>query len=202
MNKYPDRITECSRCAIAGQFSGPVPSAGPNKADIMYLGQNPGAEEDRKGEPFIGASGQWLNRIIKATGYARNEVRISNVVHCRTPENRVPDVEEVKNCLYWLSDEVVSVQPKLIVALGALAAQTLLALPPDTYVTEMRGQVYDCAFWPYIKVFVLLHPAVLVYSEERNLPAYTEDVVKLIQYLIDQGEIEPNGPNWKTNFKF
>src|SRR5260370_38955705 len=111
------------------------------KAELMFVGEGPGADEDEKGEPFVGRAGQLLNNMIKAMGIEREEVYIANIVKCRPPGNRQPEREECATCSPFLMRQIAVVKPKVIVALGATAAKTLLAL--NASLILLPGRFYD-----------------------------------------------------------
>jgi DNA polymerase len=128
----------------------------------MFIGEAPGADEDARGEPFVGRAGQLLTKIIEAMGMKRNEVYIANVLKCRPPENRTPLPDETLNCLPYLEKQIELIHPKVIVALGATALRALLDI--QIGITKMRGNWYNYRDIPIMPTF---HPAYLL----RNPPA-------------------------------
>ncbi len=134
-------------------------------AELMFIGEAPGADEDAQGEPFVGRAGQLLTKIIRAMGYRREDVYIANVLKCRPPENRTPQPDEVTNCLPYLISQIEVIQPKVIVALGATAVRALLDV--QLGITKMRGHWYTFREIPIMPTF---HPAYLL----RNPPAKKE----------------------------
>ncbi len=187
---------DCAHCPnLVESRSRIVPGVGPLPARVMFVGEGPGVEEDRQGEPFVGPAGQWLNKMIKSVGLQRPEVRISNVVLCRAPNNRQPSQAEASNCRDRLAEELAACDPEILVALGAAA---LTALTGQTGVSRLRGTWQKLrselsAFTPargaYPRVLVLKHPAVLCYNEPGELPGYRQDVSVLRRAV--QGEEQP-----------
>lgn len=155
-------VRQCRRCQLCtlGRLQTVFADGNP-QAELMFIGEGPGADEDAQGLPFVGRAGQLLTDIIKAMGYARQEVYIANIVKCRPPGNRVPEPAEGEACLPYLRRQIQLVQPKVIVLLGATPLKFLLGL---SGITKLRGQwrSYDG-----IPVMPTLHPAYLL----RNPPA-------------------------------
>ena len=155
-------LGECTRCKLAGLGRKQIVfGVGNPGADLMFVGEAPGADEDIQGEPFVGRAGQLLTRIIEAIDLRREDVYIANVIKCRPPGNRNPEPEEVAKCTPHLLKQIELVQPRLIVAMGRFAAQTLL--DTDAAVGSLRGRVHRYAGVPLV---VTYHPAYLL----RNLP--------------------------------
>jgi uracil-DNA glycosylase len=151
---------ELSRCRNNVVFG-----VGNLRAEIMFVGEAPGRDEDLQGEPFVGRAGELLTKIIIAMGFKREEVYIANVIKCRPPENRTPLPDEVTNCLPYLLSQIELIKPKLIVALGATAVRALLDV--QLGITKMRGHWYTFRDIPIMPTF---HPAYLL----RNPPAKKE----------------------------
>ncbi len=151
-------IQACTRCDLAKSRTQAVPGIGDPHADWLFIGEAPGANEDRQGEPFVGDAGKLLDAILAAIGLARgNNVFIANVLKSRPPANRDPKPEEVAACLPYLERQIELIQPKLIVALGRFAAQSLLAT--DTPIGKLRGQLHRYRGVPLV---VTYHPAYLL----------------------------------------
>lgn len=151
-------IKSCNRCDLARSRSQAVPGVGDRQAEWLLVGEAPGANEDRLGEPFVGDAGKLLDAMLAAIGLARgNNVFIANVLKSRPPGNRDPKPDEVAACLPYLERQIELIQPKLIVALGRFAAQNLLAR--DTPIGQLRGQVHRYRGVPLI---VTYHPAYLL----------------------------------------
>ncbi|MDP9161256.1 MAG: uracil-DNA glycosylase [Acidobacteriota bacterium] len=151
-------IGECTRCPLHLQGRKQIVfGVGNPNADLMFIGEAPGADEDQKGEPFVGRAGQLLTNMIKAMGIAREDVYIANIIKCRPPGNRTPERDECATCSPFLMRQIAAVKPKVIVALGAIAAKTLLAL--NRPMSEFRGRFYD---FQGTKLAVTYHPAFLL----------------------------------------
>jgi DNA polymerase len=151
-------IGDCRRCKLAGGRTNLVFGVGAANADLMFIGEGPGHDEDVRGEPFVGRAGQLLTEIItKGMKLRREDVYIANVVKCRPPNNRNPEQDEIASCMPFLQRQVELVQPRVIVALGTFAAQTLLGV--KTPITRMRGVWHD---YRGIKVMPTFHPAYLL----------------------------------------
>ena len=158
--------TACVKCReLARGRTHVVFGVGNRRAELMFIGEAPGADEDAQGEPFVGRAGQLLTKIIEAMGLRRDEVYIANVLKCRPPQNRPPLPDEVANCLPYLLRQIELIQPKVIVALGATALRALLDI--QIGITKMRGNWYTFRGIPIMPTF---HPAYLL----RNPPAKKE----------------------------
>lgn len=157
------RATACTKCReLARCRHSVVFGVGHPRAELMFIGEAPGHDEDMQGEPFVGRAGQLLTKIIDAMGFRREEVYIANVLKCRPPENRVPEPDEVANCLPYLLSQIELIKPRVIVALGATALRALLDV--QLGITKMRGNWYTFRDIPIMPTF---HPAYLL----RNPPA-------------------------------
>lgn len=143
----------------------------------MFVGEAPGADEDRVGEPFVGKAGQLLNRMIQAMGYARADVYIANIVKCRPPQNRNPAPDEIAVCLPYLIEQITAVRPKAIVALGLIAAQSLLETTAS--ISRLRGTF---GYLGGIPVMPTYHPAYLLRNPDAKRPAWA-DLQKVMDYL-------------------
>jgi len=151
-------IGDCTRCRLHKQGRKQVVfGVGNPRAELMFIGEAPGADEDQQGEPFVGRAGQLLNNMIKAMGLSREEVYIANIIKCRPPGNRTPERDECETCSPFLMRQIQVIGPKAIVALGAVAAKTLLAI--NAPMSELRGRWYD---FRGTKLAVTYHPAFLL----------------------------------------
>jgi len=151
-------LGDCTRCRLHKQGRKQIVfGVGNPSADLMFIGEAPGADEDQQGEPFVGRAGQLLNNMIKAMGLRREDVYIANIIKCRPPGNRTPERDECDTCSPFLMRQIEAVQPKAIVALGAVAAKTLLAI--NAPMLELRGRWYD---FRGTKLAVTYHPAFLL----------------------------------------
>ena len=151
-------IGDCTRCVLHKQGRKQIVfGVGNPKAELMFIGEAPGADEDQQGEPFVGRAGQLLNNMIKAMGVGREEVYIANIIKCRPPGNRTPEREECDTCSPFLMRQIAAIQPKVIVALGAVAAKTLLAI--NAPMMELRGRWFE---FRGTKLAITYHPAFLL----------------------------------------
>jgi uracil-DNA glycosylase len=151
-------IGDCTRCKLhtLGRTQVVFGVGNPN-ADLMFVGEAPGGDEDIQGIPFVGRAGQLLTKIIEAIGLSRDDVYIANVIKCRPPQNRNPEPDEVETCEPFLFRQIDVIQPKVIIALGKFAAQTLLR--SDTPISRLRGRVFD---YRGAKLLPTFHPAYLL----------------------------------------
>jgi DNA polymerase len=161
-SEFAADVAACTACGLCRSRRQAVPGVGDPRAEWMFVGEAPGAEEDAKGEPFVGQAGRLLDNMLAALGMQRgNNVYIANVLKCRPPGNRTPEPGEVAACRPYLDRQIALIRPKLIVALGRSAAATLLAF--DATIASLRGRVHRYQGVPLI---VTYHPAYLL----RNLP--------------------------------
>ena len=150
----------CTRCKLAGMGRTQVVfGVGNPDADLMFIGEAPGFHEDKQGEPFVGAAGQLLNRLLGGIDLAREDVYIANVLRCRPPGNRDPEPDEIEACTPWLVETISLVQPRLIVTLGNFATKYVLQTTQG--ITRTRGQVYD---WHGRAVIPTFHPAAILHG--------------------------------------
>lgn len=179
-------LGDCRRCKLWSTRTNIVFGEGNPKAELMFIGEGPGADEDATGRPFVGRAGQLLTKMIEAIDLKREAVYIANVVKSRPPGNRTPESDEVKACIPFLFRQIAAIRPKLIVALGNPAMQALL----DTKIgiTKMRGHFQDYPRIPEIKVMPTFHPAYLLRSPDKKREAW-EDLKKVRAFL--RGEIAP-----------
>lgn len=156
-DKIPEAIKACTACALHESCTQKVPAVGPVTADIMFVGEAPGANEDEQGVPFVGKSGQELDKMLAALGWDRDSIYITNVIKCRPPENRTPQKAEVASCFRHLKSEIEMVKPKVIVCWGSLAANTLIH--PDFKITNEMGHWFENKGIRYIAAF---HPSYIL----------------------------------------
>ena len=165
-------VSSCTRCALHQTRTQTVFGVGDENADWMLIGEAPGAEEDRLGDPFVGQAGKLLDNMLAAVGLSRREnVYIANVLKCRPPGNRNPSPEEVEKCSPHLLQQIELIKPKLILAMGRFAAQTLLKT--DASISSLRGRLHSYAGVPLI---VTYHPAYLLRTLEDKAKSW-EDLV-------------------------
>ncbi|MGH9753993.1 MAG: uracil-DNA glycosylase [Blastocatellia bacterium] len=179
-------LGDCQRCKLASTRTNIVFGEGAPLAELMFVGEGPGADEDATGRPFVGRAGQLLTKMIEAIDLKREDVYIANVVKSRPPGNRAPESDEVKACIPFLFRQIAAICPKLIVALGNPAMQALLNTKEG--ITKMRGHFKDYPHIPGIKVLPTFHPAYLLRSPDKKREAW-EDLKKVRAFL--RGEIEP-----------
>jgi len=167
-------IGVCTRCKLHALGRKQVVfGVGSPSADLMFVGEAPGADEDLQGEPFVGRAGQLLTKIIEAIGLTRADVYIANVIKCRPPGNRNPEPDEVATCEPFLAQQIDLIQPKVIVALGTFAAKALLKT--DAPISRIRGRVFE--YRGGAKLIPTFHPAFLLRSPERKRDVW-EDMKK------------------------
>ncbi|HZB25110.1 MAG TPA: uracil-DNA glycosylase [Vicinamibacterales bacterium] len=176
-------IGDCTRCKLHTQGRQQIVyGVGNADADLMFVGEAPGADEDVQGIPFVGRAGQLLTKIIEAIDLQRGDVYIANVIKCRPPGNRNPDPDEVEACEGFLFRQIDSIRPKVIVALGTFAAKALLKTQEP--ISRLRGRVYD---YRGAKLIPTFHPAFLLRSPERKRDVW-EDMKKVRALLQDAAE--------------
>ena len=170
-------ICQCTKCALGATRMKFVFGVGNPRAEVMFIGEGPGADEDAKGEPFVGRAGQLLNKIIGATGMKREDVYICNIVKCRPPNNRAPMPAEEETCTPYLMKQIELVKPKFIICLGRTAAQWILHTADG--LAAMRGRMHD---FHGIKLIVTYHPAALLRNPEWKKPTW-EDMKMFMKAL-------------------
>ena len=173
-------LGDCQRCKLAHGRQHIVFGVGNPEAHLMFVGEGPGADEDAQGEPFVGAAGQLLTKMIQAMQLAREEVYICNVVKCRPPGNRDPEPDEVAACEPFLKKQIAVVQPRVIVALGKFAARVLTG--EHTPITRLRGNLKH---YQGIPVMPTYHPAYLLRDESRKREAWHDlkEVMTLLKHM-------------------
>jgi uracil-DNA glycosylase len=179
LKELNELIKNCTRCPLHKSRNRFVFGVGNPNAEILVVGEGPGAEEDKLGEPFVGRAGKLLNDILKAIKFEREEVYIANIVKCRPPGNRTPLIDEMEACFPYLARQIQLIKPKLILALGLTAAQGLLRKKDS--LTNMRGNVYD---YKGIKTMVTYHPAALLRNPNWKKGCW-EDVQKFRKLYDD-----------------
>jgi uracil-DNA glycosylase len=174
-------LGDCQRCKLCTGRKNIVFGVGNPRADLVFVGEGPGENEDLKGVPFVGAAGDLLTKMIQAMGFSRDEVYICNVVKCRPPGNRNPEPDEIAACEPFLRSQLLAIQPKVIVALGKFAAQTLLR--DSTPITRLRGQWRE---YQGVKLMPTFHPAYLLRSPAEKRKAW-EDLQQVMKIFGKQG---------------
>jgi uracil-DNA glycosylase family 4 len=192
-------LGDCTRCVLHKQGRKQIVfGVGNPKAELMFVGEGPGADEDAQGEPFVGRAGQLLNNMIKAMGIEREQVYIANIVKCRPPGNRTPEREECATCSPFLMRQIAAIKPKVVVALGAVAAKTLLAM--NASMMQLRGRFYEFRpagirnnvrsndpNWDGCKLAVTYHPAFLLRDPRQKGEAW-KDLQMVMKELGMKGQ--------------
>lgn len=181
-----EEVKGCTRCALHRERTQTVFARGTGRSGVLFLGEGPGEEEDRKGEPFVGPAGQLLDRMIAAMQLARDDVYVCNVVKCRPPRNRKPEPDEMSQCRPYLEEQISLLQPRVIVALGATAVQGLLGTTGG--ITRLRGQ------WKLFRgqtpVMPTFHPAYLLRQPQAKREVW-DDLREVLRHLERHRPAEP-----------
>jgi DNA polymerase len=172
---FRDEVLDCRKCGLCSTRTQVVFGTGPKTTPLMFVGEAPGEDEDRKGEPFVGRAGQLLTTTLAKFGVQRSQVFIANILKCRPPGNRTPAPEEMAACMPWLQRQIQSIQPKLICGLGNIAVQTLLVT--KTGITKLRGRMTQAQGLPFFPTF---HPAYIL-RNMADLPLFEQDVKTALQ---------------------
>lgn len=162
-------IVNCNKCKLCTNRTNIVFGVGNKEADIMMIGEGPGADEDREGEPFVGKAGQLMNKALTGLGIKREELYIANIVKCRPPSNRVPEQDEAEACLNYLRNQVILVKPKIIVLLGSTALKNILG--KEYSITAMRGKWIEQKGIYYMPTW---HPAALLRDENKKIEFWND----------------------------
>ncbi len=170
-------IINCTKCALHETRIKPVPGEGSLNAEIMFVGEGPGRNEDRTGRPFVGAAGKFLDELLSGIGLSRKDVFIGNVVKCRPPNNRVPLLSEIEACKPYLFAQIAIIQPKVICTLGNTPLNTLIA--PNLSIGRVHGQVFEKDGFTFIPLY---HPAAALYHNALK-DTLREDFRKLKAFL-------------------
>ena len=181
-----EEIMNCQKCRLCAARTHAVPGEGNPHARLMFIGEGPGRDEDLTGRPFVGRAGQLLDKMIAAIGLSREEVYIANVVKCRPPQNRAPEMDEVAACMPYLRAQVGLIRPQVIVLLGSSALGAILG--PEHRITRERGAWIERKGVFFMPTF---HPAALLRDESKKRPVW-EDLKKVRDKLQ---ELEANEPN-------
>lgn len=180
LDEIAGEVSQCHRCSLYEQATNPVPGIGNPCAELMFIGEGPGADEDLQGEPFVGRAGQLLTKIIQAMGMQRSEVYITNVVKHRPPGNRTPTIYEMGQCRIFMLRQVEIIKPKIICSLGLPATQTLLR--SEKNMGALRGRFYPYPDDPEIKVLPTYHPAYLLRNPVDKRKVW-DDMKKILAEL-------------------
>ena len=181
LEDFKKQIRNCQNCALGATRTNFVFGIGNPDAELVFVGEAPGKNEDLQGEPFVGMAGKLLDNILQAIGLKRSKVYILNVLKCRPPKNRNPLQYEVEHCEPYLKTQLKIIKPKLIIALGKVAAQTLLRI--EMPLSKMRENYY---LYEGIDVIVTYHPAALLHNPALKRPAW-EDFKKIKNKYLSEG---------------
>ncbi len=172
LRELEDKIRRCKLCRLAESRKNAVPGEGDANAQIMFVGEAPGRNEDEQGKPFVGSAGKLLDQALDNAGIKRDEVYITNIVKCRPPNNRIPLQDEVDQCIKYLEKQIRLINPLVICILGRTAYQTLLK---GRSITNNRGKLIEYKGRNY---FITIHPAAAIYNPSLK-PLLMEDILKL-----------------------
>ncbi|MDH4112604.1 MAG: uracil-DNA glycosylase [Actinomycetota bacterium] len=180
---------DCTKCRLSQGRTQVVFGAGHPDAGLMFIGEGPGFHEDEQGEPFVGAAGQLLNRMLGEIDLARDQVYIANIVKCRPPGNRDPRPDEIDACTPWLVEQISLIQPQVIVTLGNFA--TKFVLNTQTGITRLRGQIHD---WHGRTVIPTFHPAAILHGggeKSRQFQLLLDDF-RMVRSTLDAMSERPS----------
>jgi len=171
-------VIKCTKCDLCKTRTNAVPGKGNFQSDVIFVGEAPGRNEDKNGEPFIGVAGKKLSIALNEAGISRDEVYITNIVKCRPPNNRVPNTNERDTCKEYLKQEISIIKPKLICILGNTAFNSILG---GSEITKFRGKVVRKNNLLY---FLTIHPAATIYNQ-KLMGVLKKDIVKLFDLIKD-----------------
>lgn len=174
-----DKIHECQKCPLGQSRTNFVFGTGNPNADIMFIGEAPGADEDAQGKPFVGKAGQLLTKIIESIDLTRDEVFIANILKCRPPNNRTPDISEVEKCENYLLKQIELIKPAFIILLGATAADSLLKKKHK--MADARGNILE---YHGCKLMITYHPAALLYNASLKKDVWED--MKMLRRLYNE----------------
>jgi uracil-DNA glycosylase len=175
LDEIRNDLGDCQRCKLWKGRNNIVYGTGNPHARLVFVGEGPGYDEDRQGEPFVGKAGQLLTKIIQAMKLSRDQVYICNVIKCRPPENRNPEPDEIKACFPFLKRQLDTISPDYICALGSVATNSLLE--KEVFISRVRGRFFD---YKGIKVMPTYHPAYLLRNPDKKREVW-EDVQKMMK---------------------
>ena len=178
LEKIKQQVIECTKCDLCKTRTNSVPGKGNFESDVIFVGEAPGRNEDKNGEPFVGAAGKRLSAALEEIGVTRDSVYITNVVKCRPPNNRVPNTVERSTCVDYLNQEIAIIEPEIICILGNTAFNSILG---GSEITKYRGKVVRKDNQLY---FLTVHPAATIYNQEL-IKVLNGDIAKLF-YTITQ----------------
>lgn len=176
LEEIEEVVKKCNKCALCTNRTNSVFGVGNPSADIMFIGEGPGADEDAEGEPFVGKAGKLMNQAFIGVGISRENIYIANIVKCRPPNNRTPLKEEATSCLDYLRNQVMIVKPKIIVLLGNTALKNILG--EEYGITSTRGNWIEKKGIKYLPTF---HPAALLRDESKKIDFWNDlELVKKV----------------------
>ena len=170
------KVIKCKKCELHKTRDNAVPGKGNFKSDVIFVGEAPGKNEDKYGEPFIGIAGKKLNSALEMAGVSRDNVYITNIVKCRPPNNRVPKTDERNTCQEYLKEEIAIIKPKIICVLGNTAFNSVLG---GSEITKFRGKVIRKNNQLY---FITIHPAATIYNQ-KLIDVLNEDIAALFELI-------------------
>jgi DNA polymerase len=178
LESIKQQVIECKKCELSKTRTNSVPGKGNFHSDVIFVGEAPGKNEDKHGEPFIGVAGKKLTNALEGAGISREQVYITNIVKCRPPENRVPTTIERSTCQEYLKQEISIIKPKIICVLGNTAFNSLLG---GSEITKFRGKVVQKNNQLY---FLTIHPAATIYNQEL-IKVLKADIIKLFDLITE-----------------
>ena len=176
LEQVKQNVIECTKCELYKTRTNSVPGKGNFKSDVIFVGEAPGRNEDKHGEPFIGAAGKRLSLALEMAGVSRDDVYITNIVKCRPPNNRVPNTDETSTCQEYLKEEISIIKPKIICVLGNTAFNSILG---GSEITKFRGKIIRKNNQLY---FITIHPAATIYNQ-KLIDVLNEDIAKLFELI-------------------
>ena len=180
INSLSQAVSVCNKCNLHETRTQTVFGVGSIDSKCLFVGEGPGQEEDRKGEPFVGRAVQLLDNMLAAIELNRENTYIANIVKCRPPQNRNPEKNEIESCLAYLEKQITIIRPKLLVALGKVAAQALI--DTESPISKLRGALHESRY--NVPVFVTYHPAYLLRKPSEKVKSW--DDFKLIKEFLQQ----------------
>lgn len=169
LNEINEEVMKCNKCVLCQNRTNTVFGVGNENADIMFIGEGPGADEDREGEPFVGKAGKLMDQAFIGLGISRKKIYIANIVKCRPPNNRTPYKEEANSCLDYLRNQVILIKPKIIVLMGNTALKNILG---ENYgITSARGKWINKKGILYMPTF---HPAALLRDDTKKIDFWND----------------------------
>ena len=188
-----NKIRMCKRCELWKFKKNYVPGEGNPNANIVFIGEAPGSEEDKQGRPFVGSAGKYLTQVMEKFGIKREDVYITNVLKCRPPNNRDPTPTEIEACKPYLIEQLEVIKPSVIVCLGRFSASVVFSLFGLKFssISKVRGEVFEVRRWnKNVKVIALYHPAAVLYRPQLK-EIFEKDFKKIVNLLNEEKRIKP-----------